>query len=96
MDSFVLLSFTQVKNLFSFLALAYSIGFYSFTKEVKVKTGNLPTMNAMSVCLRVYTMGKRRTMYLMSYATSNNKAEKFVFFKSASRLGVRVNRGKAW
>ncbi len=63
---------------------------------MKVKTGNLPTMNAMSVCLRVYTAGKRHRMYLMSYATANNKAEKFVFFKSGSSLGVRVNGGKAW
>ena len=34
-------------------------------------------------------------MYLMSYATNNDKTEKFVFYKAGNKLGVRVNGKRA-
>ena len=40
-------------------------------------------------------MGRRRVMYLMSYATNNDKTEKFVFYKAGNELGVRVNGKRA-
>ena len=46
-------------------------------------------MNAMTVCLRVYTSYRRTYMYLMSYASGNS--ERFVFYKVGTRLRVRVN-----
>ena len=49
-------------------------------------------MKAMTVCVRVYTVGKRRFMYLMSYATDKERKEEFVFFKAGTHLAVRVNR----
>ena len=76
------------------LRSAYAIGFYKYTTQVKVSTSNFPTMETMTVCLRVYTMGRRKNMYLMSYASGDS--ERFVFFKNGDRLGVRVNGGNAW
>ena len=75
----------KLDNLFSF---SDTIGFFQKTTKVFVKTVIPNSLDAITVCLRVYSFGQRSQMYFMSYATKSG--EKFAFYKYASTLGARV------
>ena len=80
--------FKTLKNWTIFSFLSDTIGFFQKTTKVFVKTAIPKSLDAMTVCLRVYSFGQRSQMYFMSYATKSG--EKFAFYKYASTLRARV------